>query len=45
VEVNLGYHAANNADNFESQLIPKHQTRWVGFDNKISLYARAMNQP
>jgi putative transposase len=29
--------------NFEPQLIPKHQTRWVGFDDKIlSLYARGM---
>ena len=28
---------------FEPQLIPKHQTRWVGFDDKIlSLYARGM---
>jgi putative transposase len=28
---------------FEPQLIPKHQTRWTGFDNKIiSLYARGM---
>ncbi len=26
---------------FEPQLIPKHQTRWAGFDDKIlSLYAR-----
>ena len=26
---------------FEPQLIPKHQTRWTGFDDKIlSLYAR-----
>lgn len=29
--------------NFEPQLIPKHQTRWTGFDDKIlSLYARGM---
>ena len=29
--------------NFEPQLIPKHQTRWAGFDEKIlSLYARGM---
>ena len=28
---------------FEPQLIPKHQTRWMGFDDKIiSLYARGM---
>lgn len=28
---------------FEQQLIPKHQTRWTGFDDKIlSLYARGM---
>lgn len=28
---------------FEPQLIPKHQTRWSGFDEKIlSLYARGM---
>lgn len=28
---------------FEPQLIPKHQTRWSGFDDKIlSLYARGM---
>lgn len=28
---------------FEPQLIPKHQTRWASFDNKIiSLYARGM---
>lgn len=28
---------------FEPQMIPKHQTRWVGFDDKIiSLYARGM---
>jgi putative transposase len=28
---------------FELQLIPKHQTRWAGFDDKIiSLYARGM---
>ena len=28
---------------FEPQLIPKHQTRWTGFDAKIlSLYARGM---
>ena len=28
---------------FEPQLIPKHQTRWHGFDDKIlSLYARGM---
>jgi putative transposase len=29
--------------NFEPQLIPKHQTRWAGFDDKIlSLYSRGM---
>lgn len=29
---------------FEPQLIPKHQTRWNGFDEKIlSLYARGMS--
>ena len=28
---------------FEPQLVPKHQTRWIGFDGKIlSLYARGM---
>ena len=28
---------------FEPQLIPKHQTRWTGFDEKIiSLYSRGM---
>lgn len=28
---------------FEPQLIPKHQTRWTGFDDKIvSLYARGL---
>lgn len=28
---------------FEPQLIPKHQTRWAGFDDKIlSLYARGI---
>jgi len=28
---------------FEPQLIPKHQTRWTGFDEKVlSLYARGM---
>ena len=28
---------------FEPQLVPKHQTRWAGFDDKIlSLYARGM---
>ena len=28
---------------FEPQFIPKHQTRWTGFDDKIlSLYARGM---
>ena len=28
---------------FEPQLIPKHQTRWTGFDDKIlSFYARGM---
>jgi putative transposase len=28
---------------FEPQLIPKHQTRWAGFDEKIiSLYSRGM---
>ena len=30
---------------FEPQLIPKHQTRWNGFDDKIlSLYARGMRR-
>lgn len=29
---------------FEPQLIPKHQTRWAGFDDKIlSLYARGLS--
>ena len=29
---------------FEPQLVPKHQTRWSGFDNKIlSLYARGLS--
>lgn len=29
---------------FEPQIIPKHQTRWTGFDDKIlSLYARGMS--
>ena len=29
---------------FEPQLIPKHKTRWQGFDDKIiSLYARGMH--
>jgi putative transposase len=29
---------------FEPQLVPKHQTRWAGFDDKIlSLYARGMS--
>ena len=28
---------------YEPQLIPKHQTRWTGFDDKIiSLYSRGM---
>lgn len=28
---------------FEPRLIPKHQTRWTGFDNKIiSLYSKGM---
>jgi len=28
---------------FEPQIVPKHQTRWAGFDDKIlSLYARGM---
>ena len=28
---------------FEPQIVPKHQTRWTGFDDKIlSLYARGM---
>lgn len=28
---------------FEQQIVPKHQTRWTGFDDKIlSLYARGM---
>ena len=30
-------------DTFEPQLIPKHQARWTGFDDRIlSLYARGM---
>ncbi len=33
----------DRAGRFEPQLIPKHQTRWTGFDEKIiSLYARGM---
>ena len=33
----------DRAGSFEPQLIPKHQTRWNGFDEKIiSLYARGM---
>lgn len=33
----------DRAASFEPQIIPKHQTRWVGFDDKIlSLYARGM---
>jgi len=33
----------DRAGSFEPQLIPKHQTRWTGFDEKIiSLYARGM---
>ncbi|SDK24222.1 putative transposase [Methylophilus rhizosphaerae] len=33
----------DRAGSFEPQLIPKHQTRWTGFDDKIiSLYARGM---
>ncbi len=33
----------DRAGTFEPQLIPKHQTRWSGFDDKIlSLYARGM---
>ena len=29
---------------FEPQLVPKHQTRWTGFDDKIiSLYSRGMS--
>jgi putative transposase len=28
---------------FEPHIVPKHPTRWTGFDNKIiSLYARGM---
>ena len=28
---------------FEPQIVPKHQTRWTGFDDKVlSLYARGM---
>jgi putative transposase len=28
---------------FEPQIVPKHQTRWTGFDDKIlPLYARGM---
>ena len=31
---------------FVPQLIPKHQTRWAGFDDKIlSFYARGMAFP
>jgi len=30
---------------FEPQLIPKHQSRWTGFDDKIiSLYSRGMTK-
>jgi len=30
--------------NFEPQFVPKHQTRWTGFDDKIiSLYSRGMS--
>lgn len=30
-------------DTFEPKLVPKHQTRWTGFDDKIlSLYARGL---
>ena len=33
----------DRAGSFEPQLIPKHQTRWTGFDDKIiSLYACGM---
>ena len=33
----------DRAGGFEPQLIPKHQTRWTGFDDKIiSLYSRGM---
>jgi putative transposase len=35
--------ARDRHGSFEPQLIPKHQTRWAGFDDKIiSLYARGM---
>lgn len=34
---------ADREGRFEPQLIPKHQTRWAGFDEKIiSLYSRGM---
>ena len=34
---------SDRAGSFEPQLIPKHQTLWTGFDEKIiSLYARGM---
>lgn len=39
IEVPRDRHAS-----FEPQIIPKHQTRWAGFDEKIlSLYARGMS--
>ena len=38
IEVPRDHHSS-----FEPQLVPKHQTRWAGFDDKIlSLYARGM---
>jgi putative transposase len=33
----------DRAGSFEHQIIPKYQTRWTGFDDKIiSLYSRGM---
>ncbi len=47
LRANLGsYHIEVPRDRnaqFKPQIIPKHQTRWTGFDDKIiSLYARGM---
>lgn len=34
----------DRAGTFEPQIVPKHQTRWTGFDDKIvSLYARGLS--
>jgi len=40
-----GHHSGNSRNGeFSPQIIPKHQTRFEGFDDKIiSLYARGMN--